>query len=165
MGNYTSCCFPQSFEAQTTAKLFDANGNLQQVKLPLKAAELMLEQPGNAVAPVEELRQTRRISAMRADDELLAGKVYLLVPTGRVHCKVSDLEMAIIELACKKRASVLKPSGSKVLPAAAAAELTEVGEDEVKTFGGDQVIAGLPGHQFWNYKRWSPVLEPISEAF
>jgi len=165
MGNYTSCCFPQSAEAQT-AKLFDAHGNLQQLKLPLKAAELMLEQPGHAVAPVEELRQPRRISAMRAEDDLSAGKVYLLVPTSRVHCKVSELEMAIIELACKKRASMLKPSGSKVLPATStAAEPTEAGEDDqVKGFGGDQVT-GLPGHQFWNCKRWSPALEPISEGF
>jgi hypothetical protein len=164
MGNYVSCCFPQSLGAQT-AKLFDVHGNLQQVKLPLKAAELMLEQPGYAIAPVEELRQTRRISAMKADDELSAGKVYLLVPTGKVHCKVSELEMAIIELACKKRASMLKPSGSKVSPATSEAEPKEVGEDDddVNSFGGDQV-AGLPGHQFWNYKRWSPVLEPISEA-
>ncbi|XP_059436219.1 uncharacterized protein LOC132169156 [Corylus avellana] len=162
MGNYVSCCFPQSLGAQT-AKLFDAHGNLQQIKLPVKAAELMLEQPGHAVAPVEELRQTRRISAMKADDELSAGKVYLLVPTGKVHCKVSELEMAIIELTCKKRASMLKPSGSKVSPATSAAEPTEAGEDDVKAFGGDQA-AGLPGHQFWNNKRWSPVLEPISEA-
>ncbi|KAG6644991.1 hypothetical protein I3843_08G087800 [Carya illinoinensis] len=147
MGNYTSCYFPGPSNSET-AKLFDSHGNLQRLKLPLTAAELMLEHPGHAIASVEDLRRTRLISGKRADDELLAGKVYLLVSSGRVHCRVSELEMAIIDLACKKKAPKLKPCGSKVLPAM-----------------GGEVITGLPGLQQGSHRRWSPALEPISEGF
>lgn len=157
MGNCISCYFPGSSKAET-ANLFDPQGTLQRLELPLKAAELMLEQPGHAIAPVEELHRTRRISALKADDELSAGKDYILVPWGRVHSKVSELEMAIIELACKKRAARQKPSGSKVSPAAMTMESREVGEEEVE-------VSGLPIHPVGNHRRWSPVLEPISEAF
>lgn len=160
MGNHASCFFVGSSNAQT-AKLFDSQGNLQRVKLPIKAAELMLEQPGHFIALVDELRLSRRMKAMRADDELLVGKIYVLVPSGRVNSKVSELEMAIIDLACKKRAST-KQSGSKVLPAMMV-EPKEEEEGEVQGFGGK--VTGLPGCQLGNHRRWSPALEPISESF
>ncbi|KAG2693348.1 hypothetical protein I3760_08G092000 [Carya illinoinensis] len=79
MGNYTSCYFPGPSNSET-AKLFDSHGNLQRLKLPLTAAELMLDHHGHAIASVEDLRRTRLISGMRADDELLAGKVYFWYP-------------------------------------------------------------------------------------
>ncbi|KAG2697620.1 hypothetical protein I3843_07G114600 [Carya illinoinensis] len=163
MGNYASCYFP-SLSKSEKAKLFDAHGNyLQQVKLPVKAAELMLEHPGHAIVPVEELRRTRCISAIRADDGLLGGKVYFLVPSGRVHCRISELEMMIIELACKKKARKLKPSGSKVSPAMKMESKEVGGEGEGEVLGGE--ASGLPGHHLGNHRRWSPALEPIYEAF
>lgn len=160
MGNHTSCFFVGSSNAET-AKLFDSQGNLQRVNLPIKAAELMLEQPGHFITRVDELRQSRRMSAMRADDELLVGKVYVLVHSSRVNSRVSELEMAIIDLACKKRGSV-KPNGSKVLPAKTL-ESSEEGDDEVKVLGGK--FTGLSGCQLGSHRKWSPALEPIFESF
>lgn len=160
MGNHTSCFFVGSSNAET-AKLFDSQGNLQRVNLPIKAAELMLEQPGHFITRVDELRQSRRMSAMRADDELLVGKVYVLVHSSRVNSRVSELEMAIIDLACKKRGSV-KPNGSKVLPAMTV-ESSEEGEGEVKVLGGK--FTGLSGCRLGSHRKWSPALEPIFESF
>lgn len=162
MGNYASCYFPRSSNSEK-AKLLDEHGNLQQVKLPVKAAELMLEHPGHVITLVEELRRTRRISAIRADDGLLGRKVYFLVPSGRVHCRVSELEMKIIELSCKKKPRNLKPSGSKVSPAMTMQSKEVAGEGEVEVLGGE--VSGLLGHHLGNLRRWSPALEPIYEAF
>ncbi|CBI36936.3 unnamed protein product, partial [Vitis vinifera] len=87
MGNYMTC---HSFQSSTpkTAKLFDAHGNLRRVKVPVTAAELMLEEPGYVVSRVDDLRRTRRIPAMRADDVLLEGKAYLMMPVSRVQSRV-----------------------------------------------------------------------------
>ncbi|GMI73720.1 hypothetical protein HRI_001041300 [Hibiscus trionum] len=152
MGNFTSTsCFKDS----NTAKVIDAQGNLRKLKLTAKAAELMLDEPGHVIAPVQDLKRTRRVLPMRADDELLAGKVYVLVPMQRVHCKVTDADMAIIEAACagKKRR---RSGGARVLPDVGA----ELREEE------SQVDRVLPVHgcRLENYRAWTPVLEPISEV-
>ncbi|KAG4138407.1 hypothetical protein ERO13_D07G132400v2 [Gossypium hirsutum] len=147
MGNCTSSCFIQ---VSDMAKVIDAQGKLRKVKLPVKAAEIMLDEPGRVISPVEELKRTRCVVPMRADDELLAAKAYVLVPIQRVNRKVTDVDVAIIEAACsgKKRAK----SGAKVLP--------ELREEERQV---DPVLA-VPGCRKGNYRPWTPVLEPISEV-
>ena len=52
---------------------------------------------------MEELLKTRRITALRADEELVAGKFYLLVPVSRINCKASEFEIAIAERGSRKR--------------------------------------------------------------
>ena len=122
------------------AKVIDAQGNLRKVKLPAKAAELMLEEPGHIISPVEGLKRTRRVVAMRADDELSAANVYVLVPIGRVHYKVTDEDLAIIEAACsgKKR----RKSGAKVLPDVTK-ELRKEEESEVQVLR-EKCMKGIP---------------------
>lgn len=164
MGNRTSStsCFNiQNLRSQKMAKVIDAQGNLRKVNLPAKAAEVMLEEPGHIISTLDELKRTHRVAAMRADDELLATKVYVLVPIGRVHCKVNDADMAIIEAACsgKRRRKI---SGAKVLPA-------DVMEEEESQFQvlGEKSIKGIPvstGYRLGSCRPWTPVLEPISEV-
>ena len=69
----------------------------------MTAVELMLEEPGYVVPRADELRRTRRIPAMRADDALLEGKAYFLMPVSRLHRLVSAVERALIDAASKKR--------------------------------------------------------------
>ncbi|KAE8697946.1 Secretion-associated RAS super family 2 isoform 1 [Hibiscus syriacus] len=134
------------------AKVIDAQGKPRKVKLPVKAAEIMLEEPGHIICGVEELKRARRVVAMRADDELSGGKVYVLVPIGRIHCRVTDADMVIIKAACCGRKK--KISGAKVLPD------VMVSEDEKYTNG----IPHVSGHRFGNCRPWMPVLEPIPEV-
>ncbi|TYG44842.1 hypothetical protein ES288_D11G127500v1 [Gossypium darwinii] len=149
MGNYTSTCFIQDASLNKFAKVIDAQGNLRIVKLPANAADFLLEEPGYIISPVEELKRSRRPVAMRADDELLVGKVYVLVPIGRIHRKVADADMAIIAVACRRKK---KTNGAKVLP-----EDREV----------EECMKGVPipppAYPFGNYRPWIPVLEPIPE--
>ncbi|CAK7343698.1 unnamed protein product [Dovyalis caffra] len=167
MGNRTSCCAITFSRKPKTAKLIDSKGNLRQVSPPVKAAELMLEEPGHVIALVDELKQRSRIIAMRADDELLPGKVYLLVPLSKVSCKISASELATIEstiAASAKRSSKKRSRGAKVLPAMAVDLREEEGsEGEVKVLEGNDTSA--TGYQLGNYRPWSPALEPISEEF
>ncbi|KAJ4838658.1 hypothetical protein Tsubulata_004252 [Turnera subulata] len=181
MGNYTSCCVvsrpkPETNSttiSSTTAKLMDSKGNIRRVSVPVKAAELMLEEPGCAISLATDIRRTGRVIAMRADDELLAGKLYLLVPLNRVHCKVSEKEKRAIECAYAafcggdhKRSPKMQRS-AKVLPAVPVEMEEEEGEgdlDEVKLLGA-QGGAGFAGYRSGNCRQWTPVLEPISEEY
>ncbi|KAI7989500.1 hypothetical protein LOK49_LG13G01523 [Camellia lanceoleosa] len=74
----------------------------------------MLDEPGHVVSPAIQIRRTRRIPAMKADEELSPAKVYLLVPASRINSVVSESEMARIDSACEKRRP--KRRSSKVLP-------------------------------------------------
>ncbi|KAF3436532.1 hypothetical protein FNV43_RR23624 [Rhamnella rubrinervis] len=159
----SSYCFMiNNFSNAKAAKLFDAEGNfVRQVKLPLKAAELMLEEePGHIISPADEIRRTGRFMAMKAEDELVARKVYLLVPLCRVNRKVSDSDMALVDLACKKRSRTSsKRTSSKILPAATVEEKEEFRVEE-KVISGYHLGLHLKGY----IRGWNPVLEPISET-
>ncbi|KAL8544908.1 hypothetical protein ACS0TY_005207 [Phlomoides rotata] len=154
MGNITSC-----FNAQSnTAKLIDLHRNtLRFVDVPVTAAELMLEAPGYIVSPVTDFRRELRISALKADESLSGGVVYLLISVGRVNGKVSESEMAVIESICGRRRA--KRSSSKILPV-----VTEIAGDcsdnPVKVFGEGSDIGRLD----FRIKQWKPALEPIHEG-
>ncbi|KAL8089311.1 uncharacterized protein LOC141695847 [Apium graveolens] len=148
MGNLTSCFGVTSKNTSLkTAKLVDFHGNLRHVNVPITVAELMLEHPGYFISPAEDLRRTLRFPAMKADEELVLGKLYVLVPTTRLHSKASASEIAVLDSACRKRRSK-KPS-AKVLPTV----VIEVEEE------GEERSAGCRLEN-----KWRPSLEPIYEG-
>lgn len=155
MGNTTSCFSAQS----ATAKLIDLNRKtVRVVALPATAADLMLEDPGHLISPVNDLRRDRRFSALKADENLAGGGVYLLIPISRVKGKASESEMAAIESLCG--AGVAKRRSSKVLPVAE--EVSGEGCDNpVKLFGEE---SGNRQLKYRVLKQWKPALEPIREG-
>ncbi|EEF47282.1 uncharacterized protein LOC8267358 [Ricinus communis] len=164
MGNYSSCfCIHRS--NLKTAKLIDSKGTLRQLKLPVKAAELMLEEPGYVVSAAHELLRTGRVIALRAEDEVLARKVYLSLPLCRVNRKISESEMRIIQCAVAvEKMSPKKKSGAKVLPAVAVEVKEEEEEIESEVVGVlEEQDTDFSGCRLANYQRWTPVLEPIFE--
>ncbi|XP_027353310.1 uncharacterized protein LOC113863794 [Abrus precatorius] len=164
MGNSTSCSCVSSVSIENslkksgkgtkTAILLDTSGNIREIKLPAKSAELMIEQMGHVITPVDELRRTGRVSALRADEELGAGKVYLLLPVTRVHYKATEFEMAIAEKQSGHRKSV---SGNNVAKVSQSLVRERDGENEVVVFP-----ACTPRPR--NKARWNPVLDTISES-
>ncbi|KAJ8899086.1 hypothetical protein K2173_010239 [Erythroxylum novogranatense] len=159
MGNYTSSCIP-IYSGTRTAKLMDTEGRLRRVKLPIKAAELMLQDPGNLISPANELLRVTRVIAMRAEDDLRPGQLYLLFPLSRVRSKVSGAEMELIVSASEKRSSN-KQKGAKVLPVVSVDKAQEGDSSDVEDVVGAN--AGFLGHRTGNCRRWTPVLETISE--
>ncbi|GAU11286.1 hypothetical protein TSUD_342770 [Trifolium subterraneum] len=161
MGNTTSfSCIPTnyctSFEIvnekvmkskKKTATLLDTCGNIREIKLPMKSAELMIELIGHVITPVEDLLRTRRIMALRADEELIAGKVYLVVPVSRVNSKASEFEIAVADDQKKKVSG--KRKGNKT------AKVSPVSSKLTENDGGIYCV---------RQKRWNPVLDPIFES-
>ncbi|KAK7344385.1 hypothetical protein VNO77_13918 [Canavalia gladiata] len=159
MGNTASySCFSVG-SSKKTATLLDTRGNVREIKLPVRSGELMIELLGHVITPVEDLRRTRRVSALTADEELVAGKVYLLAPASRVHCKASEFEMAIAEQWGQRKRKSLKVN--KVSPLSASD-----GEIRVNSFPEKKKLVGngIPCHQLRTQRRWNPVLRPILES-
>lgn len=156
MGNTGSCScinidsvgigiYNKRVKGKKTTILLDTEGNNREIKVPVKSAELMIEAIGHVITPAEELRRTRRITALRAEEELVAGKVYLLVPASRVNSKASEFEMAIAEKESGKRRG---NKTAKVFPT----PVSRLTENDVGVFP--------VRHQ----RRWNPVLDPIFES-
>ncbi|GAB4841758.1 hypothetical protein Ancab_022480 [Ancistrocladus abbreviatus] len=165
MGNFSSCYYGgKSKDDVDEAKIIDSRGTLHVVKAPLTATEVMLEYPGYVVSPVEEIGRTRRTIVMKAEETLVGRRVYLLVPVGKMNCKITELQMGLVESVCgKKRRS---PGGSKVSPVV-------VSDDGVS---GERVVeevvgrscggkgSGGGGQRLRHVRPWTPVLEPILEG-
>ncbi|KAI3449404.1 hypothetical protein Pfo_006069 [Paulownia fortunei] len=153
MGNISSCFYVQS----NTAKLIDLHRNiLRLVDVPVTAAELMLEEPGHVVSPLYDFRRDFRLSAMKADESLSGGRVYILIPVSRVNGKVSESEMAVIESACGERRA--KRRSSKVIPVVT--EIPGDGTDNSVKLLGEENDIGLMNYRM---RQWKPALEPIYE--
>ncbi|KAL5722437.1 hypothetical protein ACHQM5_005960 [Ranunculus cassubicifolius] len=147
-------CFLSNYSKPRRANIFDPQGQLQRLELPITAAELMLEAPGSIVCCVNELQKTRGIWGLRADENLMAGKFYIMFPAKRVYGKLSQLELGIIEDACKNK-------GKRIGPKVFAEE--EEGKAELR-MGNDQYVStGYPNCKLGSCKQWRPILEPIIE--
>ncbi|KAL2480854.1 receptor-like kinase TMK3 [Abeliophyllum distichum] len=76
----------------------------------------MLEEPGHVVFPAVEISGSNsRFSAMKADEQLTAGKFYVLIPVCRVRSKVSESEfeehqVSVINLRNLRLNGTLSPS-------------------------------------------------------
>ncbi|KAL9227624.1 hypothetical protein vseg_003292 [Gypsophila vaccaria] len=164
MGNYYSSCFNFKSSSSKMAKVVDSQGQVRLVDLPTTAAEIMLESPGFALTPVDEVVQSRRVSVMKADEVLLGRKVYLLVPVDKVNSRLSDLQLSAIDsLVCSNDERIRTRGGSKVSPVAVDSGLSGDGvEDLMKGLG--EKCTGLAGQRFGPGKPWEPVLEPIWEV-
>lgn len=152
MGNFNSCFCPND----QTATLIDIQGNQRVVNVPITAAEIMiLEQPGHLISPVvDDIRSNFRLSALRADEILTSGKLYLLIPIARLNSFVKDSELEILRSCCTSVKRVKRFGNSKVLPA--------VGEGFGDSLG--MVEKGLIiGQRTSSSPMWKPVLEPIYE--
>lgn len=159
MGNFSSCIKTQnSSHSKNIAKLVDTQGKITLVNLPITVAELMLENPGFAPTLIEDLRETRRIPAMKADEKLLGRKVYLLLPVDKVNSRLTDLQLASVDsLLCScnnnKKVGGRTRGGSKVSPILDEHNLEELVKD----------LTGGNGQRKRFCKVWEPVLEPILE--
>ncbi|XP_042409830.1 uncharacterized protein LOC121999179 [Zingiber officinale] len=148
MGNGASCV-PRCIQAAATAKVVGPDGVLHPIEAPAGAAEIMMEFPGHAVARADEALRTRRAAGLlRADEELLPGAVYLLLPLNRVGSRLSDCQVEVLLEAVGRRRRRCKEDcrGRRVFP-----EISGGSEENTsKRVGG--------------CRQWRPSLDTIHES-
>ncbi|KAK4777057.1 hypothetical protein SAY86_005745 [Trapa natans] len=167
MGNFTSCsCSSASTRAlgSASAKVLDPSRDLRKLNsLPARAAELMLEYPGHLVVSLDQAGQAGRFIALRADDELMAGKAYMMVPCNRANARVVQAEMAAIRSAFRGRRHVQKTGRGTLVPIVVEEKDDNKGGDDVDNKEKQQQHQESVSCYNRNHKPWSPLLEPIFE--
>lgn len=162
MGNGASCV-PRLTRAAAAAKVVGPDGFIRPIEAPAGAGEIMLEFPGHAVARAEEALRTRRAAGMRADEELLPGALYFLLPLNRVGSRLSDCQVeALLEAVGRRRRPGKKGDRprSRVFPDVGGGD----GGKERKAEVWEGELAGLRGKTVGGCRQWRPALDTIHES-
>ncbi|KAL7090243.1 hypothetical protein ACP275_12G028300 [Erythranthe tilingii] len=114
MGNYISCTSsgPVSKSFIRGTKVIFPSGETRRLYEPIKAAELMLENPNSFIVNTKTLQIGRRFSALNADEDLEIGGVYVFFPMSRLKSAVTAADEAAISAAANsaaKKASRVSP--------------------------------------------------------
>ncbi|KAG8055821.1 hypothetical protein GUJ93_ZPchr0001g31502 [Zizania palustris] len=137
MGNLASCTMARVPGAARGAKVVLPDGAVRLVRVPAKAAELMLEAPGHFLADARALRAGRRIAALGADEDLELGGVYAAFPMKRLGAPAAPADMARLAAAVSREAAARRSATAKVAAvvaphdAAAAASVARPRLDEM----------------------------------
>ncbi|XP_044465789.1 uncharacterized protein LOC123195976 [Mangifera indica] len=176
MGNSTSCAPSIICSNNGVIKVFIfCNGDLQIFSKPVKAAELMLENPGNFLCDSESLKVGQRIEGLSTDEELEAFKFYFLLPMELLLYSVltedeiaSFTSKAALALKQKQKANYSKHFG-KIFPVSLT-EFCLFPSSEVKTKTdcfSQQAVADDDDQpameRFFKQRSWKPALETVFE--
>lgn len=123
---------------------------------------MLEEAPGHVISPAANLRRTGRFSAAKAEDDLIAGYSYVLVPLSRLNRRASEAEMVALESATKKRNK--RKSSSRVSPAMAEGSSEEELGISVKDISDGVSDLGFVCRQRGYCRGWTPALATIAET-
>lgn len=157
MGNATSCA--PSIISSGAVKVLLSNGNLQIYTKPVKATELMLENPGQFVCDSTSLRVGHRIHGLSADEELERRQLYFLLPMELLYSVLTHEEMSCLTYRATK---ALKHNNfGKIFPV-----LSEfcIFPSEAKTMINSLTIESQPVERYSKQRSWKPALETIVET-
>ncbi|XP_038994698.1 uncharacterized protein LOC120118793 [Hibiscus syriacus] len=140
------------------------DGNLQIYTKPIKAADLMVENPGQFVCYSSSLRVGSRVYGLTADDELERRQVYFLLPMDLLYSVLTQEEMSWLSYNANK---ALKHAGfniGRIFPVV----LTEfcIFPFDAKTAPKNSVVNGAEDsvQRFSKQRSWKPALETILET-
>ncbi|CAH9114687.1 unnamed protein product [Cuscuta europaea] len=122
MGNQVSCRSSVSISGhliEASCKVLLPGGEIQKLREPIKAAEIMLEHSGHFLVNAGSLVAGRRFSGVAADDDLEFGSVYVMFPMKRLGSVITaaDVGMLVRAAAACTEKRVSAGNGTKVSPA------------------------------------------------
>ncbi|GMJ06638.1 hypothetical protein like AT1G18290 [Hibiscus trionum] len=167
MGNAVSCA-PSITSSGGAVKVVFPDGSLQIYTKPVKAADLMVENPGQFVCDSSSLKVGSRVHGLTADDELerRRGQVYFLLPMDLLYSVLTQEEMSC--LSCKAT-KALKQAASFNLGRIFPVVLTEFcifPSESTKTAPRNSVddVVEDSVERFSKQRSWKPALETILET-
>ncbi|KAL0429564.1 UNVERIFIED_CONTAM: hypothetical protein Sradi_0582400 [Sesamum radiatum] len=169
MGN-AALCAPSIISNNGVVKVLSADGRLMIYTRdePVRAAEIMLENPGQFLCESRQLRVGQRIAGMCAEEELERGQDYFLLPMEMLYSVLTNEEM--------KSLVSQKPSRGSKQPAAAALNFSKIfpefclfpnGAEAKAVEDQSAAVGGGDSQHVERYSRqrsWQPALETIIET-
>ncbi|KAI9070492.1 hypothetical protein K1719_023852 [Acacia pycnantha] len=167
MGNAASCTPSLMMISNGATKVLSLDGKLESYTRTVKAAELMLDNPGQFVCDSSFLKVGHRIQGLLADEELERKKFYFLLPMELLYSVLTHEEISSMNY---KASRALKHGGfnnlGKIFPVcmfpseAKRLEGHDNGDDDCKVgFEGEKVEKRC----FTKQGSWRPALETIDE--
>ncbi|XP_061354644.1 uncharacterized protein LOC133299226 [Gastrolobium bilobum] len=164
MGNAASCT--PSLIANGVFKVLYLDGRLEAYTKPMRAAELMLEYPGQFVCDSSYLKVGHRIQGLLADEELERRKFYFLLPMELLYSVLTHEEMSSLNY---KASRAMKHSSfnnlAKIFPVFS--ELCMF-PSETKRSEADSLAVSEPEpepvERYSKQRSWRPALETIDET-
>ncbi|KAI3473918.1 hypothetical protein Pfo_028112 [Paulownia fortunei] len=163
MGNVALCA--PSVISNVVVKVLSSDGRLMiYTRAPVKAAEIMLENPGQFLCESIHLKVGQRIPGICAEEELERGQVYFLLPMEMLYSVLTNEEMKCLnQKASKGMKQAATLNFSKIFPEFC---LFPNGS-EAKAVEDSAAIGISNSQQFERYSRqrsWQPALETIIET-
>ncbi|KAL9237986.1 hypothetical protein vseg_012470 [Gypsophila vaccaria] len=164
MGN-AALCAPAINSSNWAAKVLTWDGSLEVHTKAVKAAELMLENPGQFVCHAGTLQVGRRIEGLLADEELQCRQLYFLLPMEMLYSVLTQEEVSHLNYnAYKAMKSGSFHSLGKICPVFGDSCLfpseTKKSESDRKT----QITEPQTCHNVSRQRSWRPALATIVEA-
>ncbi|CAI9113693.1 OLC1v1014346C1 [Oldenlandia corymbosa var. corymbosa] len=159
MGNVASCA--PSIISSGAVKVLFGDGRLVIYTRPLKAAELMLENPGQFVCDSGHLKVGHRIAGLSADEDLELRQIYYLLPMEMLYSVLTVEEMSYLNEISSKALKQGSLNFSKIFPVFGDFCLFPNAESR----NVDSAIKGPePTERYSRQRSWKPALETIMEA-
>ncbi|XP_054790193.1 uncharacterized protein LOC129300976 [Prosopis cineraria] len=162
MGNAASCT-PSLMISNGGIKVLSLDGRLESYTRAVKAAELMLENPGQFVCDSGFLKVGHRIQGLLADEELERKKFYFLLPMELLYSVLTHEEISSMNY---KASRAVKHGGfnnlGKIFP------VCMFPSEAKRLEGHDDDTVGCEGEKiekrcFSKQGSWRPALETIDE--
>ncbi|CAN6446043.1 unnamed protein product [Victoria cruziana] len=98
MGNFLSCSPIPFASSPRGIRVLGADGRVEEYGKPLKASELMLQNPYHFICDARCLHAGRRIPAIEADQELKKQRLYFLLPVELLYSVLTRREIESLSL-------------------------------------------------------------------
>lgn len=162
MGNTASCT--PSLIANGVFKVLFLDGRVEAYTKPMRAAELMLEYPGQFVCDSSYLKVGHRIQGLLADEELERRKFYFLLPMELLYSVLTHEEMSSLNY---KASRALKRGSfnnlAKIFPVFS--EFCMFPSEPKRLEHDSEVISEAePLERYSKHRSWRPALETIDET-
>ncbi|KAJ8753716.1 hypothetical protein K2173_026392 [Erythroxylum novogranatense] len=156
MGNAASCA--PSIISNGVVKVLLPDGILQVYTRPVKAAELMLENPGQFVCDSSSLKVGQRIHGLSADEELERRQLYFLLPMDMLYSVLTQEEMTT--LTSKTTKTLKQTHFGKIFPVLSETFCIFPSDSKAMV---SMATEPEPVERYSKQKSWKPALETIFE--
>lgn len=104
MGN--TSCVPAIIGSNFVTKVVRWDGTLSVYPKPVKAAEVMVENPGQFICPATTLQVGHRVSGLAANDDLEPHMLYFLLPMKLYYSVLTSDEVSDLNIKAHKAAKL-----------------------------------------------------------
>ncbi|KAK6921278.1 PADRE domain [Dillenia turbinata] len=155
MGNAALCA--PSIISNGVVKVINGDGRLEVYTGPVKAAELILENPGQFICDSTNLRVGQRILGLSAQEELERRQLYFILPIEMLYSVLTHEEMSALTYKASKALKRHASSSSnfaRIFPVC-------IFPSEARTTADD---SSTIAKRYSRQRSWIPALETIEET-